>query len=270
MKSKTEAEWSSQIYIEHADVYEPVLEKGLESAPAEAKGISEIFQRYGASEKKRLLDVSCGIGRHSINLGKLGYRVTGYDPSPYFLARARQLALQEGVSKRVKFVLGDFSNLARVLAKLDRSFNAMIIMDNSIGVTGKDEDDLQLLVDLCEKASAGAFLMIEIFDRDAVAKHYQRYMIERFPHELVRIWKSLSPPGSKIHEAEWTFYREESSKNLKHLLTLRVRARHYSKGELRKLVQAAGWRYIDCFGSLVDLHRFRTGDNRAFLVFKKQ
>ena len=49
----------------------------------------------------------------------------------------------------------------------------MIIMDNSIGVTGRDEDDRQLFVDLRAKASTGALLIVEIFDRDAVAKHYQ-------------------------------------------------------------------------------------------------
>ncbi len=170
----------------------------------------------------------------------------------------------------MKFVRGNFSNLARVLARFDRSFNAILIMDSSIGVTGRDEDDLRLFADLHQKASMGALLMIEIRDREAVAKHFQRYIIERFPHELVRIWKSLSPPSSKIHEAEWTFYREQPTKSLKHLLTLRMRTRHYSNGELRRSVQTAGWHYVDCFGSLVDLHKFTADDHRAFLVFKKR
>jgi SAM-dependent methyltransferase len=269
LNHRTPADWSSQLYIEHAEVYVPVLEKGLETAPAEAKGISRIFHRYGVSKKGRLLDVSCGIGRHSVELGKLGYRVIGLDPSPFFLARARLLALHEGVSKNVRFVRGNFSSLARILARFDRSFDGMIIMDNSIGVTGKDEDDRRLFADLLGRASSGAVLVVEIFDRDAVAKRYQRYMVERFPHNLVRIWKSLSPPGSRINEAEWTFYRERQARDLKHILTLRVSTRHYSEEELQQLVQAAGWCYLDCFGSLTDLHEFTVDDYRAFLVFRK-
>ena len=43
----------------------------------------------------RVLDLCCGMGRHSIPLSKAGYRVTGFDQSRAYLAAARQAAPSE-------------------------------------------------------------------------------------------------------------------------------------------------------------------------------
>ncbi|MGI0091257.1 MAG: hypothetical protein ACREBS_06070 [Nitrososphaerales archaeon] len=55
------------LYVKNARIYQPVLEAGLPTAMAEVKGLAAIFQRYGISRSSRMLDASCGIGRHSIN-----------------------------------------------------------------------------------------------------------------------------------------------------------------------------------------------------------
>jgi SAM-dependent methyltransferase len=44
---------------------------------------------FGVKPSSRLLDVPCGNGRHSIELARRGYRVTGVDLSQEFLAAAR-------------------------------------------------------------------------------------------------------------------------------------------------------------------------------------
>lgn len=41
-----------------------------------------------------ILDVGCGTGRHSIELAKRGYKVTGIDISAGMLAEARRAAKQ--------------------------------------------------------------------------------------------------------------------------------------------------------------------------------
>lgn len=44
------------------------------------------------TQEQEVLDLACGFGRHSIELADLGYRVTGFDQSPDFLAEARHAA----------------------------------------------------------------------------------------------------------------------------------------------------------------------------------
>lgn len=46
----------------------------------------------------RLLDVGCGVGRHSLELARRGYTVTGADLSPGMLAEARRAAAAAGLA----------------------------------------------------------------------------------------------------------------------------------------------------------------------------
>ena len=54
----------------------------------------------------RILDVACGHGRHSIELAKRGYQVTGIDLSRRFIEMAIQSAQSKGLSK-AEFLVGD-------------------------------------------------------------------------------------------------------------------------------------------------------------------
>ncbi len=47
-----------------------------------------------------VLDLCCGIGRHSIPLAKQGVRVTGVDRSPSLLGHARRYASEAGANIR--------------------------------------------------------------------------------------------------------------------------------------------------------------------------
>lgn len=60
---------------------------------------------------KRVLDLCCGPGRHTVVLAKKGYTVTAVDRSPFLLIKAQELAQAEGVS--VEWVLEDMRNFVR-------------------------------------------------------------------------------------------------------------------------------------------------------------
>jgi len=257
LTQRTRKDWASRVYEENAGIHQSILEAGLKAAPAEVAGIVKLFKSHGVPNGGNILDVACGIGRHSVYLGKAGYRVTGVDPSSTFLSRARELAKEEGVSQNVRFMRGRFSTLSEVLAKRRQGkFDAILLMDYSIGVTGRDEDNLLLLKDLSDVAAKDALLIVEIFDREYSVKNYGPTLTEEFPDNLVRIWKRISRPGSRVLEANWGFYRKQANQSLEHLFSASVRTRHYSVTELRFLAKKAGWKYVTCYGSLEDLHRF--------------
>lgn len=80
-------------FDQHAPEY---LSNGFtQNTLAEVDFLLELFQLpQGAS----VLDVGCGTGRHSLELAKRGYQVTGVDISAGMLAQARQNAQLAGVN----------------------------------------------------------------------------------------------------------------------------------------------------------------------------
>src|SRR5687767_3094401 len=61
---------------------------------AEVNFLLEVFNLPPGS---RVLDVGCGVGRHSIELARRGYKVTGIDFSAAMLAEAAKAAKEAGV-----------------------------------------------------------------------------------------------------------------------------------------------------------------------------
>ena len=90
-----------------------------------------------------IIDVGCGTGRHSIELAKRGFNVTGIDISEGMLKEAEKTAQKENV--KVKFIKAD-----AVKFRTDEKFNAAVCLcEGAFALLGLDEDprehDLKIL-----------------------------------------------------------------------------------------------------------------------------
>ncbi len=90
----------------------------LEAAPQEVDQLVELLNLQPGA---RVLDLCCGIGRHSLELARRGYEVTGFDRTASYLEQARTKAASENLE--VDFILGD----ARKFCALEE-FDAVINM----------------------------------------------------------------------------------------------------------------------------------------------
>jgi SAM-dependent methyltransferase len=243
--------WTTRLFINNASIYQPVLESGLKNAPLDVQGIRRQFHRFCVPPRGRVLDVSCGIGRHSIHLAKCGYQVVGYDPSTRFLERARQLAKRMRLSKRrIRFYCGKTADIAEVLHDSgEAGFDAIISMDYSFGYSNR-QNDLRLFKNLHRLANQRCALAIETGNRDFWVKHFQHYFRESFPGKLER-FTAFSFDGTKsILKSDWELYRRLKNRDLKYLLSVRVAAVIYSKESLRQLLTSAGWRPVRTFENI--------------------
>src|SRR3989442_8654897 len=84
--------------------------------------LSESFEEFNVPKHVRILDVSCGIGRHSIPLAERGYNVLGLDLSPLFIAKANATAKAQRVNSRAKFRVADVTKIASIL-RTEKLFN---------------------------------------------------------------------------------------------------------------------------------------------------
>ncbi len=81
--------------------------------------------RMGPGEDKRLLDIGCNWGRWSVAAARMGYRVTGIDPSLGAVLAARRLARQQGL--HADFVVGDARFLPFADGFFDTAFSYSVI-----------------------------------------------------------------------------------------------------------------------------------------------
>lgn len=84
-----------------------------------------------------ILDVGCGTGRHSVELARRGYRMTGIDLSAGMLAEARKAAARAGVN--VEWIQADAARF-----QADRSFDAALCLcEGAFALLGMDDDAIE-------------------------------------------------------------------------------------------------------------------------------
>jgi ubiquinone/menaquinone biosynthesis C-methylase UbiE len=247
------------LYIKYANVYQPILEYGLAAAPDEAKGLAKIFRKYGIERSARILDVSCGIGRHSIQLAKLGYEVVGFDLSPYFLKTARKMAKKEHLdSGRLRFYEGDTKFLEKILKRNEDPFDAIISMDGGLLRPTRREEH-ELLRSMHRFGNINCILAVDMYSRENVERNswfYSNTFVQFFPKRLERHVTLNFDPRTNVARSHWRFYRELSGERLKHLLSIDLTSKFYSEKDLKSILRKASWNPIKAYSGFAKLRPF--------------
>lgn len=68
-----------------------------------------LIDRWLSQNKKDFLDLGCGLGRHTIQFAKAGFKVSGFDLSEASIRKTEEYAKQSGVSVDLK--VGDMLDL---------------------------------------------------------------------------------------------------------------------------------------------------------------
>jgi SAM-dependent methyltransferase len=116
--------------------------------------IDFIDAELGSDRTKRILDVGCGTGRHSLELARRGYTVTGLDLSEELLQLGMHTARQEGLA--VEFVHGD----ARRLQYVTEFDGVLILCEGGFSLVETDEMDRRILAEAGRALRPGGRLFI--------------------------------------------------------------------------------------------------------------
>lgn len=152
MQPDARAEWE-RFFDAHAPFYDQ--NPFAQNTVAEVDFFVSLFPIAAGAT---ILDVGCGTGRHSVELAKRGYRVTGLDLSEGMLQVARAKAAEAKVD--VRFIHGDATNF-----DLGETFDAALCLcEGGFGLIGTHDDpeahDLGILRSIAKHLKSGApFLM---------------------------------------------------------------------------------------------------------------
>lgn len=99
-----------------------------------------IIKALNLTGKERILDLACGFGRHSLELARRGFSVTGVDITPEYVSFAYALARQDGLN--ANFICADVREV-----NFHSEFDVVLNMaDGAIGyleMTRKTEKSLR-------------------------------------------------------------------------------------------------------------------------------
>lgn len=103
----------------------------------------------------RVLDLCCGVGRHSLALSQLGCRVTGVDLSPVLLGEARR----SDTGGEVEWVQGDMRCIP-----LSEPFDAIVNLFTSFGYFEQLEDNGRVLGEMQRLLRPGGQWLIDFLN----------------------------------------------------------------------------------------------------------
>ncbi|TDF97590.1 class I SAM-dependent methyltransferase [Paenibacillus piri] len=134
--------------------------RNMEGAYNEVKKMIEWLRLPAGAE---VLDLCCGMGRHSMALTDFGYKVTGVDLSDVLLREAKRLDT-EG---KVRWLQGDMRQVP-----LDGTYDAVVNLFTSFGYFDEDEENERVLREVSRLLTPeqGQFI-IDFLNPGQVAAH---------------------------------------------------------------------------------------------------
>jgi SAM-dependent methyltransferase len=189
----------------------------------------------GVEPPAEILDAPCGYGRHSLPLAEAGYRVTGADRSPILLAEARKRA---GDDEWPRWVQADH----RELPFGDDAFDAAFTLFSSLGYRGED-GDRATLGELRRVLRPGGALVVETQHRDRIMSIFREEGWQDLGGGSLRLEARRFDYAAGEIETDFILIEADGSR---HSLTYRLRL--YTTTELVRLLEAAGFPHIECFG----------------------
>ena len=218
------------------EMFGPLLftEQRWQAAPIEIDRVLRLLPNLHPG--MAVLDLGCGVGRHSLEIKRRGDRVTGVDRTALFLDEARRRAHEEGLA--VEFIQDDIRHFVR-----PGVFSAALSMFTSFGYFEDPADNQQVLANVYQSLRAGGALVLEMQGKETLASKFRE-----------RDWTPL-PDGFWLEERRlekdwsymvnrWIILRDDQvyEKTITHWL--------YSAHELTTMLKEAGFGEIEIFGDL--------------------
>jgi ubiquinone/menaquinone biosynthesis C-methylase UbiE len=202
----------------------------------------------------KILDMCCGTGRHSIELAKKGYEVTGVDFTNYYIETGKTKSEENGLE--IEFIVDDMREFVR-----EDYFHGAINCFTSFGFFENIDEDLQSLKNIHNSLKPGGKLLMEMMGKEILPTIYQDkrwYEEENVLYledtQIIDNWKFI--------DMNWIIIN--NNKRYDYSIKMRL----YSAAELENILKMAGFKNIDFFGNFYG-DEYDTEAERLIVVAQK-
>lgn len=229
------------------------------------KEIKFLKKRFNLKKGAEVLDLCCGVGRHSVALAKLGLNMTSLDASPVYLQTARKKA--KSASVKINFQQADARKL-----QFQNCFDFAFTFYGCLGYFENIEDDRRVLKGLYKALKPGGVLALSIYNSDRqrnVLKFLKEHAwlssqwVEMKDENLFVLANMSHDNKKKAFQTQFIFLK---GKDRKELMSFN---RDYSLIRLSRELKSVGFRIESRYGGVDGTDYDALKSQNLMLVAKK-
>ena len=225
------------VWHEQDDFWETVplfSPERMELAPSE---VDQIVAMLGLEPGAEVLDLCCGVGRHSLEFARRGYAVTGVDRTAAYLRTARRAAEAEGLA--VEWIEADAREFARPAV-----FDLTINLFTSFGYFEDPDEDRQVAENIYRSLKPGGTLVMDLMGKERLARIFSPRKWEELPDGSLFLQERKIRDDWTWIENRWILVRDGQQRefNLGHRL--------YDGAGLKTLLLDSGFESVALYGDL--------------------
>jgi SAM-dependent methyltransferase len=198
--------------------------------------VNSVIDLLGIQQGSKILDLCCGPGRHSIELAKKGYSVTGVDRTSSYINKAREKATLNGVE--VDFITEDMRKFLR-----SNKFDVILNLYTSFGYFSNPDDDKLVLNNILSSLKKGGKFLVETIGKEILA----RIFLERNWYkkgDVIYLEERKIEDGWGMISNKWILIKDNKTKEYS------FRHRLFSGAELSMLLHDIGFKSVKLYGDL--------------------
>jgi 2-polyprenyl-3-methyl-5-hydroxy-6-metoxy-1,4-benzoquinol methylase len=187
----------------------------------------------------RVLDIGCGTGRHSVELAKRGYSITGVDLSESMLARAREKAAAKNL--QIDFRQGDARSL-----DFNQEFDLVIMLcEGGFPLMETDEMNFSILKSASNALKENGKLIFTTLNGLFPLYHSVKDFLESVAKEDQATYHENHFDLITFRDTNITKLTDDSGKEIE----LECNERYYVPSEITWLLKSLGFATVDFYGA---------------------
>ena len=216
-------------------LFEPVL-FSQERCSVAAEQVAAVVKLLQIEKGAQILDLCCGIGRHTLDLAARGFAVTGIDRTERYIQVATDEAKVRGLSP--EFILADM----RDHCAPDR-YDVVLNLFGSFGYFDDATDDVKVANNIWRSLRPGGQFLVETTGKEILARDFQQRDWSHEDGMLLLSEKRVSRDWGRM-DTHWIAMRDGQRSDY------HVSVRIYAATEMVTLFRECGFSDLRVYGSL--------------------
>ena len=222
-----------------------------------------IEKEIGYKKDTKILDLGCGTGRHSIELAKRGYPITGIDLSESQLNRAKELAEKDKLI--IDFQIQDARSLA-----FDSEFDLVIMLcEGAFPLMETDEMNYRILQNATEALKVNGKLILTTLNGLFPLFHSVKDFLAKNSQKGNAVYDKNTFDLMTFREYNITTFEDDSGNKR----TMECNERYYVPSEITWLLKSLNYKKTDIYGAKLGAfsrnNKLTTEDYEMLVVAEK-